>query len=87
MLHFSSKLQKSTALSSGEAELSAQVGGLTDGLGIKNLFREFGLTLSLRSCVVIPVRRALYFWFGNWQVKALGAQAPLGTGSGGTWRS
>ena len=46
LLHFSSKF----ALSSGDAELSAQVGGLTDGLGIKNLFREFGLILSLRSC-------------------------------------
>ena len=33
LLHFSSKLQKSIALSSGEAELSAQVGGFTDGLG------------------------------------------------------
>ena len=47
LLHFGSKLQKSIALSSGEAELSAQVGGLTGGLGIKNLFREFGLTFFL----------------------------------------
>ena len=38
LLCFSSKLQKSVALSSGEAELSAQVGVL----GIKHLFREFG---------------------------------------------
>ena len=38
LLHFSSKLQKNIASSSGEAELSAQVGGLTDALGIKNLF-------------------------------------------------
>ena len=61
LLHFSSKLQKSIALSSGEAELSAQVGGLTtDGLGIKNLFREFGLTF-LCEAVVILVRRAVYF--------------------------
>ena len=60
LLHFSSKLQKSIALSSGEAELGAQVGGLTDGLGIKNLFREFGL-IFLCEAVVIPVRRAVYF--------------------------
>ena len=39
LLHFNSKLQKSIALSSSEAELSAQVGRLTDALGIKNLFR------------------------------------------------
>ena len=50
LLCFSSKLQKSVALSSGEAELSAQVGGLTDVLGIEHLFREFGMNLSVRSC-------------------------------------
>ena len=49
LLHFSRKLQKSISLSSGEAELSAQVGGHTDALGIQDLFREFG-TFSLRSC-------------------------------------
>ena len=46
LLCFSSKLQKSVALSSGEAELGAQVGVL----GIKHLFREFGMNLSVRSC-------------------------------------
>ena len=46
VLCFSSKLQKSVALSSGEAELSAQVGGLTDVLGIKRLLREYGMNLS-----------------------------------------
>ena len=86
LLHFSSKLQKSIALSSGEAELSAQVGG-TDGLGIKNLFREFGPTLSLRSCCDSSAARGVLSRLGDWQVKALGAQAPLGTGSGGTRRS
>ena len=46
LLHFSRKIHKSIALSSGETELSAQVGGLTHALGVKNLF----VTFSLRSC-------------------------------------
>ena len=36
LLCLSSRLQKSVPLSSGEAELSAPVGGLTDAIGIKH---------------------------------------------------
>jgi hypothetical protein len=40
-LHFSSKMQKTIALSSGEAELNAQVSGLTEALGISSLCRDW----------------------------------------------
>ena len=43
LLHFASRLQKTVALSSGEAELNAQVLGLTEGLGVSSLCREWGL--------------------------------------------
>ena len=71
LLHFSSKLQKSIALSSGEAELSAQVCGLTDGLGMKNLFREFGLTLSLRSCCDSSAARGVLSRLGTGKLRHL----------------
>ena len=73
LLCFSSKLQKSVALSSGEAELSAQVGGLTDVLGIEHLFRAFGMNLSVRSCCDSSAAR--------------GVLTRLGTGNCDTWSS
>ena len=48
-LFFSCRLQKSIALSSGEAEMVAQVGGISEGLGICNLYRELGIQLDIIS--------------------------------------
>ena len=36
-----SKIQSNVALSSGEADLNAAVKGLSEGLGVANLFRDF----------------------------------------------
>ena len=71
LLCFSSKLQKSVALSSGEAELSAQVGGLTDVLGIKHLFREFGMNLSVRSCCDSSAARGVLTRLGTGKLRHL----------------
>ena len=48
-LTFSCRLQKTLALSSGEAELCAQVGGISEALGIRNLFRDLGFELCIQS--------------------------------------
>ena len=85
LVHFSSKLQKSIALSSGEAELSAQVGGLTDALGIKILFREIGLTFSLRSCCDSGAARGVLSRLGTW--KLIHLELKHLARRGGTWRS
>ena len=65
LLCFSSRLQRSVALSSGEAELSAQVGGLTDALGIKHLLRECGMNLSVRNCCDSSAARGLLTRLGT----------------------
>jgi len=44
LLHFASRLQKTIALSSGEAELNAQVLGLIEALGVSSLCGEWGLS-------------------------------------------
>ena len=49
VLLFASRFQRNVALSSGEAELTAQVGGLTDSLGVQNLAQKWGCVLGLRS--------------------------------------
>ena len=49
ILTFSSKTQKIISLSSGEAELTAQVGGVSDGLGVRNLLEEMGILLTILS--------------------------------------
>ena len=49
MLLFARLFQRNTDLSSGEAKLAAQVGGLADSLGVQNLAREWGCALGLRS--------------------------------------
>ena len=47
LLYFASRFQKSVALSSGEAELGAQVAGVAEGLSPQKLCAELGLHLSL----------------------------------------
>jgi hypothetical protein len=47
LLHYASKLQKTVALSSGEAELNAQVLGLTEAMGVSSLCREWKLPSSI----------------------------------------
>ena len=47
LLSFASRLQKTVALSSGEAELNAQILGLAEGIGVSNLCREWGLPSEL----------------------------------------
>ena len=49
LLSFACRTQKGVALSSGEAELTAQVSGVSEGLGIRNLMQEWGLSMSLES--------------------------------------
>ena len=71
LLCFSSRLQKSVALSSGEAELSAQVGGITDALGIKHRFREFGIYLSVRSCCDSSAARGVLTRLGTGKLRHL----------------
>ena len=70
-LCFSSRLQKSVALSSGEAELSVQVRGITDALGIKHLFREFGMDLSVRSCFDSSAARGVLTRLGTGKLRHL----------------
>ena len=49
LLSFACRLQKSVALSSGEAELVAQTAGVGDALGVRNLLSEFGIHSSILS--------------------------------------
>ena len=50
LISFACKLQKAVALSSGEAELCAQVSGISDGLGIQMVMKDFGFHCGLVSC-------------------------------------
>ena len=45
VVNFSCRMQKCVALSSGEAELNAQVMGITEGVGIQNLLDEMGISM------------------------------------------
>ena len=47
LIHFASRMQKTVALSSGEAELNALVLGLSEGLGISNVLKEWGSPSSI----------------------------------------
>ena len=47
LLHFASRLQKTVALSSGEAELNAHVMGATEGLGVASLCGKWHLCSDL----------------------------------------
>ena len=42
LVHFSSRLQKTVALSSGEAELNGLVAGLSEAVGVCNVLKEWG---------------------------------------------
>ena len=46
---FMCKMQKCIALSSGEAELNAQVLGISEGLGTQNVLLEMGVSAGLES--------------------------------------
>ena len=48
LLHWS-KMQSNVALSSGEAELSAQVKGVSEGLCVRNVAKDLGVELRLRT--------------------------------------
>ena len=73
LLCLSSRLQKMVALSFGEAELSTQVGGLTDAQGIKHPFRECGMNLSLRGYCDSSVARRVLIRLGTGKTATLGA--------------
>ena len=64
-------MQKSIALSSGEAELVAQVSGIIDGLGIRNLLREFGADFKLRSFCDSSAARGILNRSGAGRIKHL----------------
>ena len=49
LLAFGSRTQKNIALSSGEAELAAQVCGVSEALGIANLMHEWKITIKVKS--------------------------------------
>ncbi len=42
LIHFASRLQKTVALSSGEAELNGLVAGLSEAVGVCNVLQEWG---------------------------------------------
>ena len=49
MLNFATRFQKSVALSSGEAELAAQVAGVAEGIGMQRVLEEMGVHAELVS--------------------------------------
>ena len=49
LLSFATRVQKGVALSSAEAELTAQCAGVTDGLSIRNLLVEIGIGCRVES--------------------------------------
>ena len=49
ILSFACRMQKCIALSSGEAELNAQVLGVTEGLEMHNVLEEMGISTDLES--------------------------------------
>ena len=48
-MSFACRMQKSVALSSGEAELNAQLLGATEGMGVRNVLEELGIEVDIRS--------------------------------------
>ena len=49
LIAFACRTQKGIALSTGEAELTAQVSGVSEAIGIVNLLMEWGTSLGIRS--------------------------------------
>ena len=71
LLFFASSFQKSVALSSGEAELGAQVAGVAEGSSLQKLCAEFGLHLSLHSLCDPSAARGIMNRSGTGRMKHL----------------
>ena len=65
------KLQKSVALSSGEAELNAQVAGVAEGFGVKRLLEAFGFQLGMTSCCDSSAARGVLTRVGSGRIRHL----------------
>ena len=79
LIAFSSKLQESIALSSGEAELSAKVSGISEGKGILHLLDDFGIVAKLVSKCDSSAARGAPTRIGVGRMKHFFHQAPSGT--------
>ena len=71
LLYLASRFQKSVALSSGEAELGAQVAGVTEGLSLQKLCAEFGLHMSLHNLCDSSAARGIMNRSGTGRMKHL----------------
>ena len=71
LLSFASRLQKSVALSSGEAELVAQTSGIADALGVRNLLFEFGFSCGVTSLCDSSAARGILNRSGVGRIKHL----------------
>ena len=71
LLYFASRFQKSVALSSGEAELGAQVAGVAECLSLQKLCAELGLHLSLHSLCDSSAARGIMNRSGTGRMKHL----------------
>ena len=71
MLAFFSRTQKGLALSSGEAELGAQVGGVSEGLGIANVMNEMGDNISIQCWCDSSAARGIQLRAGAGRIRHL----------------
>ncbi len=71
LVHFSSRLQKTVALSSGEAELNALVTGLSEAIGICNVLREWGGPATIASFCDSSAARGIASRYGVGKIKHL----------------
>ena len=71
LLQFGSKMQKSIALSSGEAELVAQTSAICEGLALGNLLGEFGWKMHISSKCDSSAARGILSRIGVGRIKHL----------------
>ena len=71
LISFSSRLQKSVALSSGEAELTAQVSGLAEGLGIRSVLSELGVAVRVAGECDSSAARGVLSRIGSGKIRHL----------------
>ena len=83
---FSTKMQKSMALSSGEGELVAQVSGIIDGLGVRNLIGELGGSLKIRSFCDSSAARGILSPEWDWPCQTSRSASSVGSGIRPDWR-
>ena len=71
LIHHWSKLQGPVALSSGEAELGAQVKGIAEALGIRNAVRSLGVHVGVSSFVDSSASKGIVSRVGVGKIKHL----------------